>query len=202
MLPVDVGTAAVRHARAHAEAEARRSPVGRSPPPPHGLRERRGAFVTLLCDSELRGCVGYIEPDEPLHAVLARAARGAARDPRFAPLRPSELDALRVEVSVLTPPVALRAPDPELLPELVRVGDHGLIVEAGRRRGLLLPQVAVEQGFTAAQFLGATCAKAGLDPDAWRRDGLRWLAFEAEVWEELAPRGPVDRRGGPRPETQ
>lgn len=199
-LPLDAGTAAVRLARAAAEAEVLRSRARL--PSPGGLDEPRGAFVTVWGDGGgLRGCVGDPEPQGPLRGVVASAARSAVRDPRFDPVRPSELPRLRLEVSVLTPPRPLAVADPERLPDSIRVGEHGLLLHAGRRRGLLLPQVAVEHGFTAEAFLAACCTKAGLRPDAWRaRDGLAWHVFEAQVFEELEPRGPVGARGEERPE--
>jgi hypothetical protein len=200
MLPLELGTAAVRVARAAAEAEVLRARPRRGQVPP-GLDVPRGAFVTLWTGAALRGCVGYGEPHGPLHAVLGDAARGAVRDPRFAPVRPRDLEGLTVEASILTPPAPLRAGRAEELPGLVRVGEHGLIVRRGRHRGLLLPQVALEHGMDAEAFLDAACAKAGLDPGAWRLDGLEWHAFRAQVFREAAPRGPVEEAGsGPRPE--
>lgn len=198
-MPLAAGMAAVRLARAEAEAEVRRERArGRAAIP--GLDGVRGTFVTLWHDAALRGCVGYPEADEPLHAVLPMAARGAVRDPRFDPVRPRELEQLRVEVSVLTPPRPLVA-SPEALPGLVRVGQHGLVVQRGRLRGLLLPQVAMEHGFDAEAFLSACCAKAGLAREAWRRaDGLAWSVFQAQVFEESEPRGAVVERREERPE--
>lgn len=159
----------------------------------------RGAFVTLARAGQLRGCVGFVEPSQALREVLRAAARGAARDPRFPPVLARELAELTVEVSVLSPPRAVAA-EPEALPGLLRIGQHGLIVRRGRRRGLLLPQVPVEHGFTAEEFLAACCAKAGLDRDAWRGPGLDWQVFEAQVFEEESPRGAVRARGDERPE--
>lgn len=192
------GARAVRLARGFAE-----DAVGHArpkPSPPEGvLAERRGAFVTLW-GPELRGCVGVPEPELPLLHALREAAEGAVRDPRFAPVRPRELAQLRVEVSVLTPPQELRCA-PEDLPGRVLVGTHGLVLRHARGAGLLLPQVPVEHGMTVHEFLAAACRKAGLPEEAWRvRDGLRWSTFEAEVFEEEAPRGPVQRKGGARPE--
>jgi uncharacterized protein len=200
-LPPDAGGDAVRHARACAAAALRR---GRVPPAPAhpALAAPRGAFVALWAEAAgLRGCVGFPQARDPLREVLAQAAQGAVRDPRFDPVRPSELDALRVEVSVLTPPRPLAVRDPALLPEALRVGTDGLVLQAGRHRALLLPQVALEHGMTAAQFLAACCAKAGLDEEAWRRrDGLRWSTFQAQVFEEAEPSGAVVARGQDRPE--
>jgi len=137
-----------------------------------------GAFVTLRINGHLRGCIGYPEPDQPLLAVVERCAVSAAlSDPRFPPLTAAEWDEAELELSVLGPiePVVDLA-------EVV-VGRHGLIVESGRRRGLLLPQVAVEWKWDAAEFAAQTCIKAGLPRDACQ-NGAALFKFEAEVFGE------------------
>jgi len=110
--------------------------------------------------------------------MVARAAAAAATDdPRFPPVGVDEVRSLSIEVSVLGPT------SPCSGPEVVVVGRHGLVVEWGAAYGLLLPQVAVEQGWDAAAFVEGVCRKASLPPDAWRRGG-RLLTFEAEVFAE------------------
>jgi hypothetical protein len=147
----------------------------------HGsLARPAAAFVTLRKGEHLRGCIGHLEPDRPLAAVVARAAVAAAfEDPRFPPVTSGELDDLSIEISVLGP----LAPVPD--PSTIEVGRHGLIVRSGWRRGLLLPQVAPEWGWTREEFLAQTCLKAGLPADAWRKGtGTEILCFEAEVFGE------------------
>jgi AmmeMemoRadiSam system protein A len=137
-----------------------------------------GVFVTLHETGHLRGCIGQMEPDEPLVPSLIDAAVAAcSRDPRFPPVRPDELSRIAIELSILGPlePVATL--------EEIEVGRHGLLVEQGRKRGLLLPQVAVEQRWTAAVFVLHTCRKAGLSDHAWQRGATLWK-FEAEVFGE------------------
>jgi AmmeMemoRadiSam system protein A len=137
-----------------------------------------GAFVTLKYAGRLRGCLGTLECRRPLAEEVAQCAANAARnDPRFAPVDPSELPHLAIEVSVLGP---LERIDPRD-PDAIIVGRHGLLVEQGKRRGLLLPQVAPEWGWTRDQFLAHTCRKAGLPADAWQR-GATVYRFEAEVF--------------------
>lgn len=137
-----------------------------------------GTFVTLKKRGELRGCIGTLECRRPLAEEVARAAVSAAiGDPRFSPVRPSELDDLDVEVSVLGP---LEAIDP-CDPAAIEIGRHGLMVEHGDRRGLLLPQVATEWKMDRETFLAHTCAKAGLPADSWRR-GAKVYRFGAEVF--------------------
>jgi len=150
-------------------------------PRPEDLRElpeASGAFVTLKRGGQLRGCIGTLECRRPLAEEIARVAVSAAReDPRFEAVRPEELDGLDVEVSVLGP---LEEIDPRD-PAAIQIGRHGLVVEQGYRRGLLLPQVATEWGWNREQFLSHTCTKAGLAPDCWQR-GAKVYRFAAEVF--------------------
>jgi hypothetical protein len=142
------------------------------------FREPRGAFVTLTKAGELRGCIGFIEPVLPLgRAVIRTAIYAATEDPRFPPVPASELKDLRVEISVLTPPREIGSPD------LVRIGTHGLIVEKGGAKGVLLPQVPVDNGWDRETFLCQGCLKAGLPQDAWKR-GAKLSVFEAIVFHE------------------
>ena len=137
-----------------------------------------GAFVTLRIKGRLRGCIGYPEPERPLLDVVEHCAVSAAiSDPRFPPLSAAEWEDVDLELSVLGPiePV-------DHISEVV-VGRDGLIVEFGRRRGLLLPQVAVEWKWDATEFASQTCIKAGLPPDAWQK-GAKLFKFEAEVFSE------------------
>lgn len=150
-------------------------------PPEEGARGKLAApgaaFVTLTRNGRLRGCIGYTEAVAPLFKVVQECAVAAAtEDPRFPPVSPKELPSLHVEISVLTPLVPIR-------PEDVEVGRHGLMVEQGRMRGLLLPQVPVEWGWDRETFLDQTCVKAGLPPSAWRH-GATLRAFTAEVFGE------------------
>src|SRR5262245_58646035 len=133
---------------------------------PPDLPQASGAFVTLKRHGRLRGCIGTLHCRLSLAEEISRVAVSAAReDPRFEPLLPGELEGLDVEVSVLGP---LEAIDPHD-PAAIEIGRHGLVIERGLRRGLLLPQVAIEWGWDRETFLAQTCAKAGLSPDSWRR---------------------------------
>ncbi len=135
-----------------------------------------GVFVTIYCHGLLRGCLGSLESREPLaHAVIRLAGDVAHDDFRFEPLRAHELEAVDLDISVLSAPEVVNDPS-----EIV-VGRDGLIIERGRRRGLLLPQVAPEHGWDRETFLAHTCVKAGLAPDAWR-NGATILRFQAEVF--------------------
>jgi AmmeMemoRadiSam system protein A len=142
------------------------------------LPDVSGAFVTLKLRGELRGCLGTLDCRSSLAEEVARCAASAAHnDPRFSPVRVSELADLSVEVSILGP---LERIDPRD-PIAIVVGRHGLVIEEGGRRGLLLPQVAPEWGWDREQFLAHTCRKAGLPVDAWQRGAVVYR-FEAEVF--------------------
>jgi AmmeMemoRadiSam system protein A len=158
------------------------SRVRREPPPaaPSDLAiPASGVFVTIHYRRELRGCLGTLDPREPVAEAVVRLGGDVThRDYRFEPLESHELAEVTIEVSVLTPPV--RVGDPA---EIV-VGRDGLIVEQRGRKGLLLPQVAPEHGFDRDTFLAHTCLKAGLEPDAWQRGAVVYR-FEAEVFGEI-----------------
>lgn len=151
------------------------------PDPPYGdllFPEAAGVFVTVKVRGDLRGCLGTLEACRRLAAdVAACAGNAATRDPRFSPISHDELAMLALEVSVLGPFELCEPPGPGSF----TVGLHGLLVERGRHRGLLLPQVASEWGWTPQQFLRQTCLKAGLPPDAWQRDTAVYR-FTAEVF--------------------
>jgi hypothetical protein len=130
---------------------------------PAGLIAPAGAFVTLKADGKLRGCIGTIEPRDPLYqAVLGNGDKATRHDPRFRPVRADELPGLEVEVSVLTPP------RPIATWEEFQVGEHGIILGKDGRRAVFLPEVAVEQGWTREETLSHLARKAGLPADAWR----------------------------------
>jgi uncharacterized protein len=137
-----------------------------------------GAFVTIRRDGQLRGCLGTLECRLPLLEEVARcAARAAREDPRFAPVDASELQALAIEVSILGPLEPISPHDDEA----IVIGRHGLVVERGSRRGLLLPQVAVEWGWGPAELLAHSCLKGGLPRDAWQHGAIVYR-FEAVVF--------------------
>jgi AmmeMemoRadiSam system protein A len=146
------------------------------------LSEPRGVFTTLYLDGNLRGCVGYAMPVAPLYRAVAETARAAAfEDSRFSPVAKEEARQLGISLSVLSRLAPVR-------PEDVEVGRHGLVISAGGRRGLLLPQVPGEYGWDRETFLEQTCRKAGLPSDAWRKDATI-EAFTAEVFSDSGIHG-------------
>jgi AmmeMemoRadiSam system protein A len=149
------------------------------PAPAGRLAEPGGAFVTIHCASRLRGCVGRTDRTLALAETVAQCAIGAAlRDTRFRPIEPAEIDRMSIEISVLSE-LQLLAHDE------LEAGKHGLVIVRGERRGLLLPQVAAERGWSIERFLDETCGKAGLEPGAWRDPETKVLAFTAEIFSEV-----------------
>ncbi|HEY7617026.1 MAG TPA: AmmeMemoRadiSam system protein A [Terriglobales bacterium] len=137
------------------------------------LAEPRGAFTTLYYQGALRGCVGYVCPVVSLYRTVAETARAAAfEDTRFLPVSREEVPQLEVSLSILSPLQPICA-------EEIEVGRHGLVVSLSGRRGLLLPQVAVEHHWDRITFLEQACRKAGLPLNAWSL-GADLEAFTAE----------------------
>lgn len=143
------------------------------------LNQERGAFVTLMENGDLRGCIGYTAPREPLYlTVRDTAAFAALRDPRFHPVSVFELPKLEYEISVLSP--MRRVVDPNE----IQVGRDGLLMKNGDYEGLLLPQVPVEQGWNRSRFLEETCVKAGMKRDCWSSENTDIFRFTAVVFGE------------------
>lgn len=144
-----------------------------------GLRQPAGAFVTLTRGGELRGCIGSVLPDAPLFQAVAESAVNAAfRDPRFPPLTLAEMEQTEIEISVMGPITEVKDTSS------IEVGKHGLIVSGEGKKGLLLPQVGSERGWSREEFLEQTCQKAGLAPEGWRGGKYKIEAFSAEVFSE------------------
>ncbi len=137
-----------------------------------------GLFVTLTIQSELRGCIGYIEGVKELRqAIQEMAIQAAFHDPRFYPLTPQEYQQIEVEISILYPLEEIK----DVL--TVEVGRHGLVMERDYHKGLLLPQVAIDHKWDRERFLNETCRKAGMEAYCWE-NGAKVYGFEAEVFGE------------------
>jgi AmmeMemoRadiSam system protein A len=155
-------------------------PLSRTASEPSCFSLSQGVFVTLEVHGKLRGCIGVIEPREPLRESIVHCAQSAAfHDPRFPSLRAEELSGLVIEISVLSElfPIALQQ---------IQIGKHGLLVATENQRGLLLPQVATEHRLSREEFLEETCHKAGLPRDAWRAPQTKIYAFTCEIFREDA----------------
>lgn len=143
------------------------------------LAAPEGVFVSIYKDGQLRGCIGHIVSDEPLQKTLRdMAIASATEDPRFKPVTEKELNSLELEISVLSRPWRIRdAAEIEL-------GRHGVIVSKGNsNRGIFLPQVATETGWSKEKFLSELCTqKAGLPADCWKDPAVEIDIFTADVF--------------------
>jgi AmmeMemoRadiSam system protein A len=139
----------------------------------HGMRHN-GVFVTITAKGGLRGCIGYLDSSMPFREAVEKAAHGAAvGDRRFDPVTQDELPEIKIEVSLLGPRERIYHA------EQITIGSHGLLLEAGYARGLLLPQVATEYGWDAHEFLRAVCRKAGVPAHMWKDPDSRLFRFTA-----------------------
>lgn len=138
-----------------------------------------GAFVTLHIDGKLRGCIGYIKGVSPLCETIEEMANAAAfSDHRFRPIANKEFTYIDIEISILSPIKVISSIN-EIIP-----GRDGLIIKKGYNSGLLLPQVAVEYGWTREKFLDNCCMKAGISSDSWKSGNCEISTFTAEVFGE------------------
>jgi len=144
------------------------------------LKQDMGAFVTLREHGNLRGCIGHMEARAPLYLTIRdMAIAAAARDPRFEPVTLGEMDAIDIEISVLTPMERIEDYN------MIEPGKHGVMVMRGLRSGVYLPQVAVETGWDRDQFMTSLCAhKAGIPANAWKTGDCDIYIFTAEVFGE------------------
>ena len=141
------------------------------------FREKRGAFVTISKDEQLRGCIGFVLAVKPLAETVSEMAIAAGkRDPRFPPVSELELPKLNFEISVLSPLREIQDIS------LIKVGLHGIYIKKGINSGLLLPQVAEKYNWDRHEFLNQTCLKAGLTSSAWQDHETCIEMFSAQVF--------------------
>jgi uncharacterized protein (TIGR00296 family) len=160
------------------------------------FNEKQGAFVTIHTypDHDLRGCIGIPLPIMPLKEAIIEGAQSATRDPRFPPLDENELNNIIIEVTILTKPVLIKINKPQDYLKEIEIGRDGLIAEKGFFRGLLLPQVPVEQRWDLEEFLSNTCMKAGLMPDAWFDKNIKISKFSGQIFTEIEPKGKIKEK--------
>ena len=157
------------------------------------LERRHGVFVTIYHypTRTLRGCIGFTEGVKPIGKLIVDAAIAAAtEDPRFVPLSPGEFGHIVLEVSLLSESAKIMG-EPSKIRDQVRIGQDGLIIEYGYNRGLLLPIVAVEEGWGPEEFLDQVCVKAGMGKHMWRQSGVSIYRFSTQIFAETEPRGKV-----------
>lgn len=154
-------------------------PYTPTPREEQSLNERAGCFVTLKKDHHLRGCIGNFQSHKPLYREVAQMAVAAAtQDPRFSPLTAAELDQVKIEVTILSP--LEKFTDPA---EII-IGRHGIYLENGLHRGVLLPQVATENNWDSLTFLRQTCNKAGLSENMWQAPDTELYRFSGQIIRE------------------
>ena len=146
------------------------------------FEEKLGVFVTIKKNGMLRGCIGYIDPPWKLRETIVNASiASATEDPRFNPVKERELDSITVEVTILDHPEQIDVSGKEDFGK-IEIGKHGLIIEKGYKKGVLLPQVAVEESLDPESFLDATCEKAGLHAKCWQGSGCKVYRFAGYVF--------------------
>jgi len=142
------------------------------------LLRPHGCFVTIKQQGALRGCIGNFSSEKPLYLLVQEMAAAATRDPRFYPMKEQDLArGFELEISVLSPLTKISSPQD------IVVGTHGIYLEKNFSRGVLLPQVAVEHGWSSETFLDQTALKAGLKKDDWL-EGAEIFVFSAQVFKE------------------
>jgi uncharacterized protein (TIGR00296 family) len=195
MLTIAEGTQAVQFARQVVEEYVKNhtspsSNLGKS------FHEKQGVFVTLHTypEHDLRGCIGIPLPVMSLEEALIESAQSATRDPRFPPLTKQELNTVILEVTILTKPGLIKVKQPQDYLASIEIGRDGLIVEQGFCKGLLLPQVPIEQAWDKEEFLTNTCIKAGLMPDAWFDKNTKIYKFSGQIFAETRPRGNIKEK--------
>jgi len=143
------------------------------------LNDRAGCFVTIKQQGILRGCIGNFQSQLPLYREVAQmAVASATEDPRFPPLQKADLENIDLEITVLSPLQKIECTD-----EII-VGTHGIYIEKGLYRGVLLPQVAIEHNWNRLTFLQQTCLKAGLNAEDWQLPDAEIYIFSGQIVNE------------------
>jgi uncharacterized protein len=140
------------------------------------LNDCAGCFVTITQHGKLRGCIGNFQSQQPLYREVAQmAVASATEDPRFPPLQKADLENINLEITVLSPLQKI-----ENIDEII-VGTHGIYIEKGLHRGVLLPQVATEHSWDSKIFLQQTSLKAGLNAEDWQLPDAEIYIFSGQI---------------------
>lgn len=195
MLTENEGRKAIKYARMIIEEH-----VGKKSITPDNFEpifhEKRGVFVTLhtFPEYDLRGCIGIPKSVMSLKDAIREAAVSSTHDPRFLPLTVEELEAIIIEITVLTTPEYLKVGSAEEYLDRIKIGKDGLILEYLGRTGLLLPQVPVEYGWDVRTFLSHLCIKAGVAESAWMDENARIYTFSGQIFSETKPYGDIEEK--------
>jgi uncharacterized protein (TIGR00296 family) len=192
MLSLEDGVKAVQFARSVIEHYVKKNTIPTSELP-EVFSEKQGVFTTLHThpQHELRGCIGIPLPIMNLKEGIIESAKSVTRDPRFPPLQENEINHIVIELTILTKPELIKVEKPQEYLSKIKIGRDGLIVEQGYYKGLLLPQVPIEQGWKKEEFLSHTCMKAGLLPDAWIDKNTKIFKFSGQIFTENEPKGKI-----------
>jgi AmmeMemoRadiSam system protein A len=151
---------------------------------PPNLQKPGASFVTLTIQGDLRGCIGTLEAYQPLALdVQTHAVDAGMHDPRFPALRPSELETIQIEVSVLSPKTPLTFAGPQDLINKLRVNLDGVVLQDGYRRATFLPQVW-EKLPHPEQFLSHLCLKMGASANLWQNKPLKVYTYQVQEFQE------------------
>ncbi len=191
-LSLDEGKKAVKLARKSIESEFKT--IKKDIDLPEIFEQKRGVFVTIKEKNSLRGCIGRPYPNQDLkNGIIGASKDSALKDPRFPPLKENELKNIVIELTILTEPEKIET-EPKKRKEEIKIGKHGLITEYGPNKGLLLPQVPVDNGWDEEQFLSKTCMKAGLTGDCWLEEDVEFYKFSGQIFAEKNPLGEIVER--------
>lgn len=189
-LTLEEGVKAVKYARESIESNLNfnTTPIEL----PKTFEEKRGVWVTITKNGEIKGSMGFSKPVKCLANAIYDSSRAAAfKDPRFVPVVESEIDKITIELTVLSPPEKLDVERVEL-PRHITTGRHGLIVEMVGESAFLLPQVTEQFDLNAEDFLSNLCLMAGLSPDPWKVDICDIYRLECQIFKEKEPRGEIE----------
>jgi len=149
------------------------------------LKEKKGTFVTLWKNNELRGCIGNLESEKPIYqSVIDNCLASALLDPRFTTLKSNELDDIKIEISILSELKKLsNFTNYDSFLKYLNKYKPGLLIKKGAHQATFLPQVW-ENLNSAQLFISHLCAKAGLEKDEWKKMDLEIYQYNAEVFKE------------------
>ncbi len=195
MFSLQDGEKAVKFARSVLLATVEQKNISLTTLPP-SFQNNHGVFTTLHTypSFQLRGCIGIPEPVMTLKEAIVESARSVTHDPRFPVLQAEELSEIIVEISILTMPEDIRVKTPSDILKHIQVGRDGLIIEQGFYKGLLLPQVPIEQGWDTKTFVEQTCLKAGLPKDVWLEKNTIIKTFSGQIFTEEKPFGNIKEK--------
>jgi hypothetical protein len=149
------------------------------------LKQKGASFVTLTIQKKLRGCIGALEAYQPLvEDVREHAVAAALEDPRFLPVDKSELNRIRIEVSILSVPQALSYDSSEDLIKKIRPHVDGVTIKYGERKATFLPQVW-EKIPDLSEFMNQLCYKMIGQANLWRETKLQVFTYQVEEFQEL-----------------